>query len=247
MDPQEIVRQNESLKITSQMIFGNAAELRIVDPKSLKILKENARYFKKGTFQQLTENIRKDKRLSSVPLCYPVGESLEVLSGNHRTQAAIEAGIEWIMVLVITEEMDKDRKISIQISHNSLVGEDDKQILSNLWAQIDDISAKCYAGLSSETVGELKKLKLSNFSTPALRTKSITFAFTELEFTVLSEVINELEESPGDLVYLADLEQFAGFFAAVMKTKKKLNIKNGALAIRRLIEAASTLTGQEVA
>jgi len=243
----EIARQNESLQAASMLIFGSAAELRIVDPKSLKILKENARYFKKGTFQQLTENIRKDKRLSSVPLCYPVGPDLEVLSGNHRTQAAIEAGIKWIMVLVILEDVDKDRKISIQLSHNSLVGEDDKQILSNLWAQIDDISAKCYAGISSETIGDLKKLKLSNFSTPALRTKSITFAFTEMEFAALSEIIAELEESPADLVYLADLEKFSAFFSAVLKTKKKLNIKNASLAIRRLIEAANTITGKDLA
>lgn len=85
--PTEIAAQNESLQAASKLLFGQGMELRIVNPKTLTLLKENARYFKKATFQQLTENIKNDNRLSSVPLCLQDGETLEVLSGNRRILA----------------------------------------------------------------------------------------------------------------------------------------------------------------
>ena len=82
---------------------------------------------RKAVFEQLTENIRRDGYLSSVPLCQELeGGDLEVLSGNHRVQAAIAAGVEQILVIVIPENASP-RKIAIQLSHNSLTGEDDRR------------------------------------------------------------------------------------------------------------------------
>jgi len=241
MELEKIEDQNATLRETSKMLFGDTARLQIVDPKSLKLLKENARFFKKSTFKQLTENVKKDKRLSSVPLCHEVGNSLEVLSGNHRVQAAVEAGLDMILVMVLQGNLEKNDKLSIQLSHNSLVGEDDKQILANLWSQIEDINAKCYAGLSSDQIGDLQKVKLVNFSTPTIRTKQISFAFTVSEFEAVQETIDELQSVPGDIVYLAELSEFDDFFQALQQVKKSQNIKNGALALRRLIEIASEL------
>lgn len=238
MQPEEIERQNQALKETSRLLFGDSAELRIVDPASLVLLKENARYFKKETFKQLVANLRQDQRLSSVPLCSPMdgGNRLEVLSGNHRVKASIEAGIQWIMVIVILEEIELSRKISIQLSHNSLVGEDDQQILAGLWARIEDIRARCYAGLSSETIGELQNIKLLNFSTPQPRTRQVTFAFTEVEFEAVAEIMAELGKIPSDSIYVAQADQFDEFFKKLLAVKKKDNIKNGSLAMLRLLE-----------
>lgn len=237
MHPEDIIRQNETLKETSRLLFGDSAELRIVSPASLALLKENARYFKKETFKQLVANLRQDQRLSSVPLCLPIdGNRLEVLSGNHRVKASIEAGISWIMVIVILEEIELSRKISIQLSHNSLVGEDDQQILAGLWARIEDIKAKCYAGLSSETLGELQKIKLLNFSTPQPRTRQVSFAFTEPEFEAVEEIMQELGRIPADRVYLVQADQFDKFFKKLLAIKKSDNIKNGSLAMLRMLE-----------
>jgi hypothetical protein len=237
LQPEDIARQNEALKETSRLLFGDSAELRIVDPASLVLLKENARYFKKETFKQLVANLRQDQRLSSVPLCYPMENSrLEVLSGNHRVKASMEAGIKWIMVIVILEEIELSRKISIQLSHNSLVGEDDQQILAGLWARIEDIKAKCYAGLSSETIGELQNIKLLSFSTPQPRTRQVAFAFTEPEFEAVEAIMQELGRLPADRVYLIQADQFDEFFKKLLAIKKTDNIKNGSLAMLRLLE-----------
>ena len=129
------LQRNEELATISQEMFGDGMRLVVVAPASLTLLKDNARFFKRETFRQLRDNIAADKRLSSVPLCYRHEDGrLEVLSGNHRVKASIEAGIPHILVLAVTEELDKSRRIAIQLSHNALVGEDDQRhFWANLW------------------------------------------------------------------------------------------------------------------
>src|SRR3990167_530048 len=70
-----------------------------IDPRKLKLLEVNARFMRHEVFMQLTENIKKDRALTSVPFCaiyqyfnaggviptYEDGTLIyEVLSGNHR-------------------------------------------------------------------------------------------------------------------------------------------------------------------
>lgn len=240
MDHQALLEANESLKKTSLILFGESAELRLVDPQSLSLLKENARYFKKEMFKQLVQNVKADKKLSSVPLCHVAeGGKLEVLSGNHRVQASVEARLEVIMVMVILEDLSKSRQIAIQLSHNALVGVDDPQILANLWAKIDDIKAKCYAGLNSKDLGDLKDIKLISFSTPTIRTRHLVFAFSDVEAEAVESVLKELAAIPAKPIYLAPLSQFDAFFTLLQQTKEQKGIKNGALAFLNLVELAS--------
>jgi ParB-like chromosome segregation protein Spo0J len=53
---------------------------------------------------------------------------LEVVSGNHRIKASIQAKIKQVFVMVILREISQGDKIAIQLSHNSLTGEDDVNI-----------------------------------------------------------------------------------------------------------------------
>ena len=152
----DLTQRNEELAAISREMFGEGMLLQAVEPARLCLLKDNARFFKRETFRQLRDNIASDKRLSSVPLCYRHEDGrLEVLSGNHRVKASIEAKIPVILVLVITETLDQSRRIAIQLSHNALVGEDDQSILANLWSQIETIEDRLYSGLDSEVTKEL--------------------------------------------------------------------------------------------
>jgi len=224
--------QNAYLSEISRTIFGDRAVLKIVDPKSLKLLQKNARYFKKETFKNLVENIKRDERLSSMPLCCLENENLLVLSGNHRVKAATEAGIEKILVLVILETLTENDKVAIQLSHNALVGLDDPHILSDLWNSLDDIKAKLYSGIASEDI----KINPVTFSTPAIYTKSLTFAFTDIEYEHVETILQELTEIRSSQTYLAPMSQFEDFFQAIQKTKKVKNIKNGSLALLAMLE-----------
>ena len=82
----------------------------------------------------------------------------------------------------------------------------------------------------------MQNIKLLSFSTPQPRTKQVTFAFTETEFELVDEIIAELGRLPADRVYLANADQFAAFFQRLLAVKKSDNIKNGSLAMLRLLE-----------
>lgn len=239
MTDEALKKRNEELAAVSTDLFGEAMRLMVVKPENLTLLKDNARFFKRETFRQLRDNIAADKRLSSVPLCYryPDG-NLEVLSGNHRVQASIEAGIPLIMVLVITEELEKSKRIAIQLSHNSLVGEDDQSILANLWAQIENTKDQLYSGLDSEAVQALGEVELVNFSTPQVPVHMVTFMFTDGEKERLSEILELLEQQAkkSGTVYICPSSEYLPFLQLLSDTKNAENIRDTSLAMVRLLE-----------
>lgn len=233
--------ENAQLFALSRQVFGEGLRLQVVDPKKLRLLKENARYFKRETFRQLRDNIKADRRLSSMPLCYlHAGEDgqIEVLSGNHRVKASIEAGLEQIMVLVITEQLSTSRRIAIQLSHNSLVGEDDQSILANLWAQVEDLEDKLYSGLDSEALAELKEVELVNFSTPQVAARTVSFMFTEAEAGRMDELLEELaaEVFGSARVYVSPGKDFERFMELIQGVKGSEKIRDNSLALVRLME-----------
>ena len=239
MTDDALKKRNEELAAVSADLFGDAMRLMVVKPESLTLLKDNARFFKRETFRQLRDNIAADKRLSSVPLCYRYPDGgLEVLSGNHRVQASIEAGIPLIMVLVITEELEKSKRIAIQLSHNALVGEDDQSILANLWAQIENTRDQLYSGLDSEVVKDLKDVELVNFTTPNIPAHMVTFMFTDGEKEQLSEILDLLAGAAkkSSLVCLFKGSQYEGFVQLVADMKDFENIRDSSLAMVRLLE-----------
>jgi len=200
----------------------------------------NARYMKKEVFQQLVANLEADGRLSSVPLCRELPDGrLEVLSGNHRIQAAMRADLEWALVMVLRGDIEESAAVAVQLSHNSLAGDDDKQVLAALWSKVDSIADRLYAGLSSDLVGELEEIKLVNFSTPQPLTKTVTFAFTTSEAERVEQIVRELEACQASReIYLCEIEQFAKFFDVLQRIKRKENIKNASLAMACLIDLA---------
>ena len=219
--------ENDTLSRISKALYGDALTLAVMDPKDISLLKKNARILKKDVFQQLTANIGRDKRLSSVPLCHRLSDGrVEVLSGNHRVQASVEAGIERILVMIIEEDLTRSQAVAIQLSHNALVGEDDPALLAELWAEIEDIAAKTYAGLSSDVVEKLDKIDLT------------TFAFVDSEAERLNAVLDELDGLPAKEIWLADVRQFDRFFDLLEATKKTFDVRNASLAMLKLMDLA---------
>lgn len=242
LEPDDLQRHNETLAELSGRIFGEGMRLMAVDPSSLTLLKDNARFFKRETFRQLRDNVAADKRLSSVPLCYRYEDGkLEVLSGNHRVKASIEAGIPHILVLVITEELEKSKRIAIQLSHNALVGEDDQSILANLWAQIESVADKLYSGLDSEVVKELGDVDLVNVSTPQVPARMVTFMFTDGESEQLSEVLDMLADAAkrSSAVYVSPSERYEAFITLIKDVKDVEKIRDSSLAMLRLLEVSA--------
>ncbi len=156
-------------------------------------------------------------------------------------QASIEAGISHILVLVITEELDRSRRIAIQLSHNALVGEDDQSILANLWAQIESVQDKLYAGLDSESLKELGDVELVNFSTPQVPAHMVSFMFTDGEKEQLSEILDAIADSAkkSSAVYVCPGRQYEEFIKLLADVKHAEKIRDSSLAMTRLMEIAS--------
>lgn len=215
-------------------------ELRLVEPKLCKGQKKNARYFAPETFKLLVDNIKRDGRLESMPLCYQDGDVYRIISGHHRVEAAKEAGLEKILIMVINPE-NQDEIISKQLSHNALVGKDDEMILKELFDSIKDIEHKMSTGLSSA----IDKINYTSLNFKVGEFKNFTVLFLPEDEGLYDETIELIEKSGviggKDTVRLTSIKYFDKFAQAIRKIKKCENIKSNGTAFMRLVDLASQM------
>ncbi len=212
-------------------------KLDLVAPSSLKLLEVNARFMKKETFDVLTRNI-KNLGLSSLPFCWWDGENYHVLSGNHRVQSAIAAGVELIMILYSDRAMPEQERITIQLSHNQLSGQDNPQILRELWGKIEALEFKDLTGFDSEFFEKLPASDVVDLKPPLVKYKSVTLTFIEDGADRFKEAVEAIkaEAGKGGDIYLARFADFDQFFKAVLMVKDKFEIINTATAVSKMAE-----------
>jgi hypothetical protein len=138
---EHLERLNQSLQAA-----GLKYKLDLVDPKALSPLKKNAHFMRNETFKNLVANVKADGALASVPFCWKDERGdYHTLSGNHRVQGAIAAGLEKILVMYDDRPLSHQQRVAIQLSHNLINGQDDPAILNELWQEISDLGLKYYA------------------------------------------------------------------------------------------------------
>lgn len=169
-----------------------------IDPRELKLLELNARYMKHEEFMRLVDNVKHDGKLTSVPFCCleDDGKYL-VLSGNHRVQASISAGLETIEVMVTDDKLNDQQKMAIQLSHNQIAGQDDPEILKQIYEKITDIDMKVYTGLDDKTLDLMLKESASSFSEASLEYETIMITFLPDELKKAKEVIDLVNYKSG--------------------------------------------------
>jgi hypothetical protein len=194
------------------------------------------------------DNIKSDGRLESIPLCYQTEEDKKlgkyhIISGHHRVGAAKQAGLEWIMIFVITPK-DRDEIIAKQLSHNSLVGKDDKVILFELFEEIKNIEQKIASGISSE----IEKITYTSLNFHLGNFKQFILLFSSGEDEKFDELMQELENTTSfkqdDVVRIVDNKTFDKFADNLRKIKKVENIKNNAVAFSRMIDICEQYLNQ---
>ena len=125
--------------------------------------------------RRLTENLRRDGALSSAPLIY--GD--RIISGHHRVEAAMKAGIVEADCLSIEGEVDEGRLTAIQLSHNSLAGEDDPEVLRQMLESLLPLE-QAYAAVLDMEVPKPPPLRPS-IGTPDTVTVAVTFTPPDVE------------------------------------------------------------------
>ena len=98
------------------------------DLSELKPSELNARKMTAAQLDRLVKNIEADGGLTSIPLIYQD----RIISGHHRIEASIKAGIETADCMEITSEVSEEHLTAIQLSHNSITGDDDTAILRQM-------------------------------------------------------------------------------------------------------------------
>lgn len=218
-----------------------------VNPRDLKLLEVNARYMKPDEFRKLVANIKRDGCLTQLPFVCKDKEARKwlVLSGNHRVQAAIEAGLETIQVQATNKNLTKDERIAIQLSHNAISGQDDMAILKDLYGAIDDIEMKSYSGLNDETLKLLDKITADSIGAPSLEYQMLNILFLPSEVkeikSALKEFKNEIERTP---TITAHFQDYKDFMATLNDVGKGRLVKNTALTFMCMLRLAQNNMGQ---
>lgn len=210
---------------------------------------ENARFMSKRTFQRLVDNIKADGGLTSALL---IGQTDDepgkwyVISGNHRAEAALAAGVTEAVCIVIDEPLSAQKFVALQLSHNAIEGEDDPSILRRLYDLLD-LDLKEYSGLTDEMF-DLDTLNVNTLPSASLKYIDVVFSFLEDEADAITEFVKRAEEyaKKSQKVFLADYPSFDVFMDTLTAVKQHNAILNSALALRVLCEYAMKTIEQEL-
>lgn len=189
-------------------------------------------------FTRLVENIRADGVLTSVPFaCRDEDGGYTVLSGNHRVEAAIEAGLAEIPLMVTDDPLPEQRRIAVQLAHNAVVGKDDPAVLAQLWGRLESVDWKQYAGLDDEVLAQLEKVTPASISESNLRHRVVAFLFLPTEVEEVDAAFDAAHKEVGaEGVYLAAMPEFDRLLNAFAEVEKRAKVRNRAAALRLILD-----------
>lgn len=219
-------------------------QTRIVRRKlrELRLLDKNARYMAEPEFNRLVANLRHDGVLTSLPLVYRE----EVLSGNHRVQAAIKAGIEEADVIEILTELSEQQRRAIQLSHNALTGKDDPNILREIYESLS-LDWQKYSAVYEEMF-RLDEEKAVSLGVPIAKYQELVIAFLPEDRQAFYEFALTLEKRYRKAhVLVGEQSSFDAFFDAILAVKDGRHIGNTGTALRVMAEIVKQHMAEEAA
>ncbi|WP_032927533.1 ParB N-terminal domain-containing protein [Leptospira santarosai] len=185
---------------------------------------------------RLVENVKKDGFLSQLPFGVKIEEKFKVISGNHRVTAAIKAKLEAILILYV-EDIDTERELAIQLSHNSIAGQDDLGILKSLYLQIKELDWKAYSGIDEQALLNYQIPELVPISESDIKLNEVRLFYGDLDLKQIDQTLELLEkkliDEKRDRVVLGDFERFVEVMTEI---KRRLNVKNHSVAFLKMIE-----------
>ncbi|MEV5606397.1 ParB N-terminal domain-containing protein [Streptomyces sp. NPDC052299] len=213
------------------------------DPRQLTRLEVNARFMRKDEYDRLVETVRRDGCLTSTPLIYAGGEYDEgrelVLSGNHRTMASVDAGLDEIDCMLIEEQLSRQQLVAIQLSHNAIAGEDDPGTLKQLYEELDDVDWRAYSGLDDDQLKLLAEVSPEGLSEANLDFATVSLVFLPAELEAARTAFEEarLGQNESWLAARADYEQTLDTLASTHAAHKVGNVATALHAILAITEA----------
>lgn len=201
----------------------------------------NARFMRKEQYDRLVANIRRDGCLTSVPLWYQPDpdQRPEIISGHHRTMAALEALGEDAEadVMFVLDEQSLSEVRARQMSHNSIAGEDDIATLKQMFDEIDDVDWRAYSGLDDKTMELMEEVDLSSLAEANLDFQTVQIAFLPHELEAAQTSFDEARKlQPAEQRWIAALEQYEPTLRALESARASYSIGNVATALGIILE-----------
>lgn len=215
----------------------NGLELWRVNIDSLREQDRNANVMSKKHFDLLMKTIKRDGRLEQLPFCMfnAKKEQLEIISGHHRVRASRMADKTHIFALVETNQLTKAQVVTKQLAHNAIRGEDDKNLLRELFEEIDNLKLQAETGIDPESLGvytSLESAKLDHIN--------LQYDFKVMQFVFLPANMDKVERTfefmEAEKNCLASIEAFEPFIKAMRLTSTKGGIRNVNSILLRMCE-----------
>lgn len=218
----------------------------VVDINLIDEAEMNANEMTGEDFAALCDNIGKSG-LSSVPCCYRKANGrYGMISGHHRLRACKKLRYRTIGILWCDEsELSKDEIIAIQLSHNSLHGQDNRNILKKLFEQIQSIDYKKFAHIN---IDEIKPVGTDGISAFAMKENFVfTIVLYPNSFLNLDELYGDIREQAKkcDALLLAHQEDNEKLLLKLQADiGSQFKIKSPAITFAKLLELANERMNQ---
>jgi hypothetical protein len=142
-----------------------------------------------------------------------------------------------ILVLYDDRPLSRQEFVARQLAHNAITGKDDAAILRDLWAEIEDVSLKYYAGLDDKILEQLADASLAALSEARLDYRLISFLFLPEEVDRLQEAFRRARETiPAEEVVILRITEFSRLIDALGKVQAAFNVHNGATALLLILD-----------
>ena len=227
--------------------LGNGLELWKVPPSALREQDVNARSMPKAMFERLAQTIARDKRLESLPLCAKTERGLELVSGHHRTRAATAAGLAEMFTLVDVTGLSRSQIAAKQLAHNAIEGQDNEQLLAEIYRQIEDDEAKLEAFIDQKLDIPLPTVKIDGLDVD-IDFKTVLLIFLPRVKDRLDKAIEYLRSSGQKLdgIYIAAESDYSPIENAVRRIHEEYDVRVVADIIGKMADLAMQACGVSV-
>jgi len=204
---------------------------------------KNARAMDDGTFNRLTENVRKEGRLESLPFCALTTdkdkERFEVVSGHHRLRAARAAGMEQIHVLVDETGLNRSAIAAKQLAHNAIQGVDDPDMLAQIYSEIEDAERQIETHLDPSVLGleELADAAKLTALTVDFDAKVVNMVFLPSQVDHMEKVVERINPQ-STTVYALPMELYERFKEVTERVGGHEDIRQLGAVLSRVFELA---------
>jgi ParB-like chromosome segregation protein Spo0J len=207
----------------------------------------NARSMPKTMFERLARTIARDKRLESLPLCAKTDRGVEIISGHHRVRAATAASISEMFVLVDVTGLTRSQIAAKQLAHNAIEGQDNEQLLSEIYRQIEDAESKLEAFIDQKLDIELPKVKIEGLDVE-IDFKTVLLIFLPPLKARLDRALEYIRSSGSRLdgVYIAADSDYATLEKAVKQINQEYDVRVVADIIGKMADLALQACGESV-